>query len=166
MNYFISTLQTLRFAAASMEVYIGIDGFTLPSGFIAKEICFMYPNGEFCHLLFKPPVNQNLTRADERTIRYTTSNLNNLVYQDGDVPYECLNDILQTVQLYVIYTYSEVALRFLQSVLPTSIITNIQTQGFKMPSTLPDPACFRRHNCRYCAKAKAIAVKNFVESGQ
>ena len=96
-------------------------------------------------------------------IRYTTTNLNNLVYQDGDVPYECLYDILQAVQLHKIYTDGEVALRFLQNVLPTSMITNIQTQGFTIPSTLPDPACFRRHNFRYCAKAKAIAVKNFVE---
>ena len=150
---------------SSMEVYIGIDGFTLPSGYIVKEICLLYPNWEFCHLLFKPPTNRDLSDVDERTIRYTTTNLNNLVYQDGDVPYECLYDILQAVQLHKIYTYGEVALRFLQNVLPTSMITNIQTQGFTIPSTLPDPACFRRHNFRYCAKAKAIAVKNFVEYG-
>ena len=127
----------------SMQVYIGVDGFTLPSGFIVKEICFLYPNWEFCHLLFKPPPNQNLSEVDKRTIRYTTMNLNNLNYLDGDVPYNCLHDIIQTVQLHDIYTYSEVAMKFLQDILPTSMITNIQTQGFKMPSVLPDPACFR-----------------------
>ena len=148
-----------------MEVFIGIDGFTLPSGFIVKEVCFLYPNWEFCHLLFKPPANRNLSDIDRRTIRWTTNNLNNLLYQDGDVPYECLYDILNAVHLHRIWTYSEVAQRFLQNVLPTSTIINIQTQGFTMPSRLPNPACFRRHSFRYCAKAKAIAVKNFVESG-
>ncbi|KAL5259993.1 hypothetical protein ACHWQZ_G010193 [Mnemiopsis leidyi] len=150
---------------SNMQVYIGVDGFTLPCGFIVKEICFLYPNWEFCHLLFKPPADQNLSDVDKRTIRYTTMNLNNLNYLDGDVPYNCLNDIIQSVQLYDVYTYSEVAMKFLQEMLPTTMITNIQTQGFEMPSTLPDPKCFRQHNHRYCAKAKAIEVKKFVESG-
>jgi hypothetical protein len=141
-----------------------MEGYTLPSGFIVKELCLLYSNWEFCHLLFKPPTNQNLSEGDRRTIRYTTTNLNQLVYHDGDVPYECLHDILTKVRLHKIYTYSDVAQRFLQHILPTAIITNIQAQGFTMPSMLPDPACFRLHNPRYCAKAKAIAVKRFVES--
>ena len=149
-----------------MEVFVGIEGFTLPSGFVAKEVCFLYPNWEFCHLLFKPPCDRHLSNIDRRTIRWTTNNLNNIFYQDGEVPYECLHDILKTLQLHTIWTYGEVAQRFLQDFLPTSIITNVQTLGYSMPSELPSPACFRQHNYRYCAKAKAIAVKNFIEFGQ
>ena len=54
-----------------MTAYIGIDGFTLPSGFILKEMCILYPNDEYDHYLFKNPGWQ-LTEADRRTIRYTT----------------------------------------------------------------------------------------------
>ena len=107
-----------------MEVFVGIEGFTLPSGFVAKEVCFLYPNWEFCHLLFKPPCDRHLSNIDRRTIRWTTNNLNNIFYQDGEVPYECLHDILKTLQLHTIWTYGEVAQRFLQDFLPTSIITN------------------------------------------
>ena len=148
-----------------MDVFIAMDGYTLPCGFILKELCLLFPNGEFTHLLLKPPANQHLSEIDVRTIRYTTNNLNNLCYHDGDVPYECMQDVLKKVQICRIFTYSEVSQRLLQEILPTSMITNIQSLGFTMPSSLPDPSCFRTHNPRYCAKAKAIAVKRFVESG-
>ena len=145
-----------------MDVYIGVDGYTTPSGFIVKEICIMFPDGEYNHYLLKHPANQYLTEVDKRTIRYATTHLNNLSYDDGDVPYEFLQNILSEYRQYHVYTYSEVALKLLQNILPTSVITNIQNLGFEMSSTLPDPKCFRKHNPRYCGKAKAIAVKNFV----
>ena len=147
-----------------MEVYIAVDGYTIPSGFIVKELCIMFPDEEYNYFLFKPPTNRYLTEADKRTIRYTTSHLNNISYHDGDVPYEFLQEIISRYRQYKIYTYSEVAVKLLQTTLSTSVLTNIQNMGFNMPSTLPNPACFRKHNPRYCAKAKAIAVKNFLKN--
>ena len=147
-----------------MEVYIGVDGYTTPNGFIVKEMCIMFPDEEYNYFLFKPPTNLHLTEADQRTIRYATTHLNNLSYHDGDVPYEFLQEIISKYRQYNIYTYSEVAMKLLQKTLSTSVITNIQNMGYKMPSTLPDPACFRKHNPRYCGKAKAIAVKNFLKN--
>ncbi len=147
-----------------MNVYIALDGYTLPSGFIVKEICIMFPNGEYNHFLLKAPKNQYLTDVDKRTIRYTTAHLNNLSYDDGDFPYENIDDIFAKFSEYRIYTYSETSLKFLQNSLQTSVIINIQNQGFQMPTVLPDPICCRVHNNRYCAKAKAIAVKSFIES--
>ena len=147
-----------------MEVYIAFDGYTLASGFIVKELCIMFQNSEYNHYLLKPPANKYLSDMDKRTIRYTTTHLNNLSYYDGDIPYENLQDIFSRYHEYRVYTYSEVAVKLLHRVLPTSVITNIQDLGFKMPSVLPDAACCRVHNPRFCAKAKTVAIKNFIES--
>ncbi|KAL5269339.1 hypothetical protein ACHWQZ_G002979 [Mnemiopsis leidyi] len=148
-----------------MNVYITTDGYTLPSGFIAKEICCMFPNGEFTHTIFKPPMtSHNLSEVDKRTIRYATRNLNNLSFHDGWYPYENMGELLKRFQEYRIYTYSDVTLRLIQQFLPTTVVVNVQDEGFKMPDSLPDAVCFRVHNPRYCAKAKCVAIKNFIES--
>ena len=104
-----------------MTAYIGIDGYTLPSGFILKEMCILYPNDEYDHYLFRNPGWQ-LTEADMRTIRYTTQNLNNLCYQDGFIPYDQIANILDSVKDDTICTYSEIAVTILQRYLPTTVI--------------------------------------------
>ena len=146
-----------------MSVFIGIDGFTLPSGFILKELCIIYPNNEFDHFLFKQP-GWTLTEADKRTIRYTTQNLNKLCYEDGHISYDHIEKILDTVKDVTVHTYSDIAVVFLQKYLPTTVIKNIQCQGFIMPRVLPDSNCFRKHVSRYCAKAKALEIQKFVEN--
>ena len=98
-----------------------------------------------------------------RTFRYTTQNLNNLCYQDGFIPYDQIANILDSVKDVTIYTYSEIAVTILQRYLPTTVIKNIQNDGFNMPKILPDSGCFRQHCQRYCAKAKAFELKKFLE---
>jgi hypothetical protein len=148
-----------------MNVYIAAEGYTLPGKFVVKEICCMFVNEEYNHYLLKPPKDCYLSDIDKRTIRYTTRNLNNLAYHDGDFPYENMHEIFERYREYRVYTYSDVTLKLLQNFLPTSVITNTQEMGLRLPSTLPNPRCCRQHtNFRFCAKAKAIAVKNFIES--
>ena len=147
-----------------MNAFIGIEGFTLPSGFVAKEICILFPNQEFCHFIFKAPANSQLSAVDCRTIRFATDKLNNLSWHDGFVSYETIPEILEEFQQYKIFTYGAVAQRFIQELLPLSIVTNVQDIGYSMQTVLPDPACCRDHPPRYCAKAKAIAIGDFVET--
>ena len=125
--------------------------------------CIVYPNNEFDHYLMKSP-GWTLTAADKRTILYTTQNLNNLQFRDGKVPYEHLLNILDPINDTVIYTYGDAASAFLQKLLPTTVVKNLQRDGYVMPKQLPDSGCFRKHCARYCAKAKAIAIKDFVEN--
>ena len=146
-----------------MSAFIGVEGYTLSSGFILKELCIFYPNAEYDHFLFKMP-GWYLTDGDKRTIRYTTQMLNNLSYLDGKVQYEEIVNILDPVKDSIIYTYSEIAVTFLQRYLPTTVIKNIQHDGYTMPNALPNSGCFRKHCPRYCAKSKAMDVKNFVEN--
>ena len=148
----------------NMNVFIGVEGFTLPAGFIAKEICILFPNREFCHYIFKAPINPNLSAADHRTIRFTTDKLNKLSWYDGFISYETIPEIMIEFQQFRIFTYGEVVMRFIQKLLPLSVVTNTQTDGYAMPSVLPNPACCRDHPPRYCAKAKAVAIGEFVES--
>lgn len=147
-----------------MEAFVAIEGFTLPSGFVLKEFAVIYGNNEYDHYLFAPPAGMCLTDADERTIRYTTCKLNNLSWTDGSTPYGYIDEILDKLKDYKIFTFSAIALRTLQRSLPTSVIINIQDFSFEMPNTLPNPRCFRAHNYRQCALAKAFAVKKFMES--
>ena len=144
-----------------MPVFIGIEGYTLPSCFILKELCVMYPNNDYDHYLFKRP-SVDLTEVDHRTIRYATEKLNELCYSDGFVTYNQIGDALDPVKDDIIFTYSDVAVCVLRKYLPTTVIINIQSKDFKMPKTLPESGCFRKHCQRYCAKAKAIEVKKFM----
>ena len=145
-----------------MSVFVGMDGYTLPNGFIMKELCVLYPNDEYNHFLFKKP-DSLLSQISERTVRYTTQHLNNLSYEDGDITYTLIPDILDKIKDLKVYTYSDIAQKFLQEILPTTTIENVQNRGYQMPAKLPDSKCFRTHNQRYCAKAKAIAVKKFMK---
>ena len=147
-----------------MDVYIGLEGFTLPTGYIVKEMSIIFPNREYSHYIFEKPNDVMLTAQDERTVRYATRNLHNLNYADGDIPYSQLGLILSRLEDFTIYTYSIIASKLRQSHLPTTVVINTQDQGHKLPKELPDSNCFRLHqNYRYCSKAKAIEIKDFVE---
>ena len=153
--------MSLNFSLVTMPVFIGIEGYTLPSAFILKELCIIYPNNDYEHYLFQQPT-LDLTKKDEQTVRYTSKYLNQLGYSDGYIEYNQIENTLTPVKDDIIYTYSDIAVCALQKYLPTTVIINIQNEGFVMPKTLPESGCFRKHCQRYCGKAKAIAVKNFM----
>ena len=146
------------------EAYIAFDGYTLPFKFIPKEMTVMFTNGEFNHYLFKAPIDLYLSEYDTQTIRYTMRHLNGLSWHDGDVAVEYLPQILEKYRDYWIYTFSSVSSKVLEEMLPTSVIVNVQDLGYSMPKSLPDPQCSRVHRPRYCSKAKAIAIRNFLRS--
>ena len=91
-----------------MDAYIGIEGYTLPTGFIAKELTVIFPNTEYTHYLFERPANFVLSQRDEKTVRYATRYLNNLIYADGDI------DILDflSLDIYPRYYFSNIYLFF------------------------------------------------------
>lgn len=146
-----------------MELYIAGEGFTLPSGFILKEMTIIFPNREYKHFMFKNPDNFFPTARDNKTIRYTTKNFNQLSFTEGDVSYNLIDDILTPYKNYKLYTYSDIFCSFLEKRLPTTAVTNIQDFGHKLPATLPKPNCFKNHNPRYCSLAKALRVLKLVE---
>ena len=91
------------------------------------------------------------------------------------MPYKAINEILGCIRDYQIYTSSNLAVETLREYLPdTEKIKNIQDLGFEMPKQLPNSHCFRTHNVfnqeqysispryRYCAKAKAREVRDFM----
>ena len=99
-----------------MNIYIATSGYRLPSSFIVKEICCLFPNGEYNHYILKPPTNWDLSDVDKRTIRFATKNLNNLSYHDGDIPYENIEAIFTRYQEYQVYTYSSVTFKLVQNI--------------------------------------------------
>ena len=145
-----------------MAVCIGGEGYTLPSGFLLKELCIMHPNNEYSHYLFKTDHCLSLTENDLRTIRYVTEKVNGLLYHDGDIPLKHLREILNRYKDNIIYTYSELMRTTIQQHLPVTVVINVQDMGYTLPRLLPDPHCFRFHCFRYCAKSKAIAIRNFM----
>ena len=103
-----------------------------------------------------------LAESERRTVQYTTQNLNNLCYFEGDIPYNMIPTLLNPLKDCKLYTYSVMAVKVLQIYLADTFIENIQNQGYKMPATLPDSKCFRAHNQRYCAKAKALEIMKYM----
>jgi len=150
-----------------MDVYVGVEGYTLPTRFILKELAIIFPNTEYSQYLFEKPNNIVLSLQDEKTVRYATRHLNSLNYGDGDIPYIQIGPIISKLEHFNIYTYSDIASKLIQKFLPTTVVINTQDLGHKLSKQLPEPNCFRLHqNYRYCAKAKAVEVKDFVENGQ
>ena len=92
----------------NMDVYIGVDGYMIPSGFLLKELCILFSNGEYDHFLFSKP-DWNLSERDIRTIRYATQHLNNLDFNDGTTPYEQIPVVLNKIKKFHVYTYSEIS---------------------------------------------------------
>ena len=158
----------------NMNAYTSIEGFLTKSGFILKELCIFYNGEEFDHYMFEKP-NWTLTGKDLETVRYASTELNGLQLYDGTIPYKEIGGILQSIKDYQIYTFSDLAVKTLRKYLPvTKKIKNIQDLGFEMPKQLPNSHCFRSHNVldrkhyctspryRYCAKAKALEVRDFM----
>ena len=157
-----------------MNAYTSVEGFLTKSGFIIKELCIFYDGEDFDHYMFEKP-NWRLTDADLETVRYASTQLNGLHLCDGSIPYKEIGGILRGIRDYQIYTFSDLAVKTLRKYLPnTKKIKNIQDLGFEMPKLLPNSHCFRSHNVwnkklyvtapkyRYCAKAKALEVRDFM----
>ena len=159
-----------------MNTYVGVEGFLTKSGFILKELCICYDDERFDHYIFKEPTwTWGLTNRDLETIHYISSQLNGLHQYDGSIPYKEINEILKCIRDYQIYTFSNLAVKTLREYLPdTKKIKNIQDLGFEMPKRPPNSRCFRSHIVldqkhyftstiyRYCAKAKAHEVRDFM----
>jgi hypothetical protein len=159
-----------------MNAYVAVEGFLTKSGFILKELCIFYDDDAFDHYIFKEPTwSRELTNRDLKTIHYITSQLNGLHLYDGSIPYNEINGILECIRGCNIYTFSDLAVKTLRQYLPdTKKIKNIQDLGFEMPKQLPTSHCFRTHKVlnpeqyflspryRYCAKAKAREVRDFM----
>ena len=159
-----------------MNAYVGVEGFLTKSGFILKELCIFYDDERFDHYIFKEPTwTWGLTNRDLETIQYISSQLNGLHLYDGSIPYKEITEILRCIGSYQIYTFSNLAVKTLREYLPdTKKIKNIQDFGFEMPKQLPNSHCFRSHSVlnqkhyftspryRYCTKAKAREVRDFM----
>ena len=147
-----------------LELFIALEGFTLPSLFVVKELTVLYPNRDFRHFLFEKPIDFTPTEKDCTTIRFITKKLSQLVFTEGEIPYNCIGSILQRYKNHTIYTYSDIAKSTLQNYLPTARIINTQILGHQLPKTLAKQNCFKNHNPRYCSLSKAIEVRKFVEN--
>ena len=145
-----------------MKIFVAVEGYQLKKKFVLKELHMLGESGEFKHFVFKQPLLLP-DEADRQTIRYTTRYLSQLAWTDGDVPYTEIRSILQKLQHHTLYTYGYTSEKMLQEFLPTTPIVNTQRHGHRMPKELPKPNCFYHHRPRYCAMAKAQAVKQFIE---
>lgn len=146
---------------------VALEGFTLPSRYIAKEMTIMYDNNHHQHFQFSAPLNFNPTPADQQTIKYATERLNQLfLYDDNLLPYNTLDLILQQLVSHTIYVNGSCAYNFLKSKLPfTNIIDIGVAYNFQYPKTLPaSTICFKQHNPRYCSASKTLCIKQFLNN--
>ena len=146
-----------------MQVYIGVEGYLLSEGFIAKELAILHTDGQFDHYILQPPLDTELSVKDLQTVFYVTKNLNNLPYEDGYIPYEKLTEIFKGIENNIIFTYGCIATQLVQKYLPNTIVFNTRKEGFKLPANLVPTYCSRLHPPRYCAKSKAIEIKNYED---
>lgn len=144
--------------------YVTMEGFQLGKTFVVKELHLLAEDGDdHKHFVFASPIIP-LSPQDQRTVRYTTRYLHGIGWYEGDVPYIALSSILEKFQNHILFTYGYTTTNFLREMLPLSVIVDLQKDGYTMPSTLPPKPCFKQHNPRHCATAKAHALRDHFQS--
>ena len=149
----------------SHQVIITIEGFTLTSGFIAKELTILYDDLRYQHFHIAKPKNFHPTDQELRTIRYTSKFLNQLYLDDDNLlPYSTINDILRQMSSHKIYVAGHTAHKFITTYLPTTEVIDLcKNYKFTYPLKLPYIECFKQHTPRYCSLAKAKYIYKFME---
>ena len=148
------------------SVFVSLEGFQLGKVLIAKELHILdAQTDEFKHFVFMAP-DVNLTHQDKLTIRYSTLHLHQLSWNEGDIPYCLIGKIFKKIRSCVVYCYGYTTTNFLRSMMPTTVIIDIQDIGYTMPKTIPAKVCFRDHTPRHCAAAKAHAIRDFVRTNK
>ena len=80
-----------------MEVYIGLEGYLLPRGYIVKEVAILHTTEHYEHYIIKAPEDIFLTLKDVETVCMVTKKMNRLSYSDGFIPYNMLARIFDSI---------------------------------------------------------------------
>ncbi len=147
------------------SMIVALEGFTLPSGYLIKEMTVCLDNGEIHHFHFKSPSNFFPNENELRTIRFASRHLNQLSLHDSNLlPYNAIGIILQNIASNIVYVAGNAAYNFVTLKLPSTIVLDIcRVYGFKYPTELPDASCIKRHRARYCSFAKCLCIKNYLD---
>ncbi len=145
------------------SVIVSVEGYSLPDGYVIKELTIMSMSGDYTHVTFKPPP-MPLSPVDQRTIDYACRYLNGLFWEEGLLPYTMLPGILETLRGAELICHGVMASTWLKKVCPNSRIRDTSTQQQKFPRTIPFwTSCGKNHNTRYCSLHKAhYILNNFV----
>ena len=145
-------------------MFLALEGFTLPSGYIIKELSVIFDDDNFQHFQFKAPPNFYPTTEEQRTIKFSTKYLNQLYLTDDSLlPYSTINEILKNLSFHTIYVAGHSAYNFIKAKLPmTHVIDICIKNNFKYPKQLSKSNCFKDHNPRYCSLSKCEYIKKFM----
>ena len=148
------------------NMILALEGYTLPTWYIIKEMTVIFENNNLQHFQFAAPTDFQPTGRDLYTIRFTTKYINEIAYSDNSLLlYPMIDCILQKLSSQTIYVAGHCAYQFLSTKLPTTRIIDVCTKhDFKYPKELPTANCFKQHRPRYCSMAKATYVKHFMDS--
>ena len=144
-----------------MNIVICTEGFQLKDSYILKELTILSMGEEWKHFFFLPPAIK-LSTNDKAWIRHSTRYCHELSWSDGDIPYTLIQPILEKFKDLTIYSYGQYDTNLLEEFLPTSVIVNIQREGYTLPNSIKKRNCFNNHNPSRCALAKAHAVKEYM----
>ena len=158
------SFPTFRFCAHSM--ILTLEGFTLPSKYIIKELTVISDSGDYQHFHFKTPLGFKPSAIDSRTIKFASTYLHQLSLDDQSLlPYSTIDTILEAVASHVLFVAGNSAYDFVTTKLPfTKVIDICAKYNFTYPKELPPINCFKRHRYRYCSLAKADCIKSFMSS--
>ncbi len=155
----------LRFTAVLCVMILTLEGFTLPSGYLIKELTVCMDNGEMQHFHFEAPPNFYPSEMELRTIRFANKHLNQLSLHEGNLlPYSTIDDILQKMASNTVYVAGSAAFNLVSSKLPSTLVLDVcSLYNFKYPNELPYTSCMKRHRARYCSFSKCLFIKDFLD---
>ena len=142
----------------SNTLVISLDGFSV-NGYEVKEMTMLRLDGTYEHYLFRPRVPlASLTPNQRKTVVYTTRHLSGLRWNDGELPFGMLHQLLNRIAPGTqVICHGSLARDFLKRTLPQGVsLRDTATENKHFPSIMGNEGhlCGKAHNPRYCSLVK------------
>lgn len=149
-----------------MATVIALEGYSTAPAFWVKEFTAISDNGRVLHLLIAPPETQPSSRT-MRQVRWVSTNLNRLDWEEGVIPHTALPEILKklTEEGQSLVCHGNIAREWIKRLVPSVPLRDTAQEGRKLPGRLDNELCGARRNDhpgRYCSLAKAKYIKKYL----
>ena len=153
--------------AYEMAAVIEVEGFQLQDGtYVIKELAYsVLQTGELFHGLYKPPTEfENLTPRDRHQCTYVSNNIHGLRWEEGELPYEKLEEHLRRVACFVLYAKGFGKCKMLEKQYGI-MAYNLDSVLCPTMTELPEVEvrCTYHSRKKHCAMAKAVAFASWLK---
>ena len=152
---------------STSTIVISMDGYSI-NGYEIKEMTMLRLDGTYEHYLFRPRIPlAALTPNQRKTVVYTTRHLSGLRWDDGELPYGMIHQLLNRITPGTqVICHGSLARDFLTRTLPQGVsVRDTATENKHFPAIMGNEGhlCGKAHNPRYCSLVKGqFILSHFI----